>query len=113
MWNARPVCPKYFSGQSRYFIWYMPLFPYLFVCVGSFTMFCIVFRVLNAIFIPVSLKSFVTFLVSFPLYVQVAHFVFWCCGSLFLILCFLCFVSRFMLYLLLCSAFLWCLIPLF
>jgi hypothetical protein len=52
-------------------------------------MFCIVFRVLNAIFISVSLKSFVIFLISFPLYVKMAHFVFWCCGSLFIIL--LCF----------------------
>jgi hypothetical protein len=61
---------------------------YLFVR-GSFTMFCIVFRVLNAIFISVSLKSFVACLVSFPLYVKVAHFVLGCCGSMFLIL--LCF----------------------
>jgi hypothetical protein len=36
---------------------------------------------MNATFIGVSLKSFVTLFVSFPMYVKVAHFIFWCCGS--------------------------------
>jgi hypothetical protein len=41
----------------------------------------VLYCVLNAIFICVSLNNFVISLVSFPLYVQVTHFVFWCCGS--------------------------------
>jgi hypothetical protein len=44
-------------------------------------MFCIVFRVRTAAFICVSVKSFVIFPVSLPLYVKVAHSVFRCCGS--------------------------------
>lgn len=52
-------------------------------------MFCIIFCVQNATFIYVSLKSFVIFLVSLLLYVKVAHLVFWCCGSAYL-LCFHC-----------------------
>jgi hypothetical protein len=39
-------------------------------------MFCIVFCVLNVIFICISLSSFTIFLVSFPLYIRMAHFVF-------------------------------------
>jgi hypothetical protein len=39
-------------------------------------MFCIVFRVRKTIFICLSLKSFAFFLVSFPLYVKIAHLVF-------------------------------------
>jgi hypothetical protein len=35
----------------------MPLLPYLSVCMGGFTGFCIVFRVLNPILISVSLKN--------------------------------------------------------
>jgi hypothetical protein len=50
-------------------------------CGCFFTMFCIVFCILNVIFIWVSLNNFVIFLVSFPLYVNVAHFGFCCCGS--------------------------------
>jgi uncharacterized membrane protein len=56
-------------------------------CGCCLTMFCIVFRVLNAIFILVSLNRFVIFLVSFPIYVKVSHFSFWCCGSV-LVFCF-------------------------
>jgi hypothetical protein len=44
--------------------------------------FCVVFRVLNAIFIYVFLNTFVIFLVSFPPYFKVAHFVFRCYGSM-------------------------------
>jgi hypothetical protein len=64
-----------------------------------------VFSVRNVTFICVSLKSFVIFLVSLPLYVKVAHLVFWYCGSGFMLFsCWLgCFVSRFILYLLLCN----------
>jgi hypothetical protein len=35
----------------------------------------------KSIFICVSLNNFVIFLVYFPLYAKVAHFVFRCCGS--------------------------------
>jgi hypothetical protein len=55
--NARPVCPKYFSGQFMHFIWQMPVFSYLSICEWGFTVFCIVFCVQNTIFICVSLKS--------------------------------------------------------
>jgi hypothetical protein len=68
-------------------------------------MFCIVFHVQNATFIGVSLKGFVIFFVSLLLYVKVAHLIFWCCRSVFM-LC-LCqlgrLVPRITLYLLLCS----------
>jgi hypothetical protein len=43
----------YFSGQSRHFIWYMPLSLYLSFCGFCFTMFCVVFLVLNTIVILV------------------------------------------------------------
>jgi hypothetical protein len=49
-------------------------------------MFSIVFRVRYAIFICVPLNSFVILLVSFPLYVNVDHFVF-CCLVLCLGVC--------------------------
>jgi hypothetical protein len=48
----------------------MPLLPYLSVWDWGFILFCIVFRVQNAIFTCVSLRSFVSFLVSSPLYVK-------------------------------------------
>jgi hypothetical protein len=64
----------YFIGQLMHFIWYTPFFSYLFVCVYGFIMFCMVLFVLNAIFICVSLKSCVSFLVCFPWYVKVALF---------------------------------------
>jgi hypothetical protein len=67
VWNVLPVCPMYLSGQSKHFIWYMPLSLYLSFCGCCLTMFCIVFHVLNAIFNLVSLNSFVIFLVSFPI----------------------------------------------
>jgi hypothetical protein len=60
----------------------MPLLFYLSVRGCCYIIFCIVFRVLNAISIYVSLNSFVFFLVSFLLYVKVAHFVSRCCGSM-------------------------------
>jgi hypothetical protein len=81
--NGRPVCPMYFIGQLMHLIWYTPFFPYLSVCVYGFNMFCMVFFVLNAIFICVSLNSCVSFLVCFPWYVKVAHFSFNCCISVF------------------------------
>jgi hypothetical protein len=89
--NVLPVCLMYVSGQSMHFIWQIPLSLYLSVRGCCFSMFCIVICVMNAIFIRVSLHNFVIFLVSFPLYVNVAHFVFWCCGSV-LGFCF-CFVG--------------------
>jgi hypothetical protein len=45
-------------------------------------MFCIVFCVLNAIFMCMSLNSFVIVLVSFLLYVKVVQFVFRCFASM-------------------------------
>jgi hypothetical protein len=45
-------------------------------------MFCIVLRVLNAVFIYVSLSNFVMIILSFLLYVKVTHFDFRCCGSM-------------------------------
>jgi hypothetical protein len=53
-------------------------------------------------------NSLVICLVSFPLYVNVAHFVFLCCGSLF-VLCFFrfgCVLLLFLSYLLFSSVFL-------
>jgi hypothetical protein len=82
LWNVLPVCPMYFSGQSRLFIWKMSLLLYLSVCGWCFTMFCIVFCILNDIIIWVFLNSFVISHVSFPLYVKVANFVFHRCESM-------------------------------
>jgi hypothetical protein len=93
LWNVLPVCPMYtyFNGSLSI------SFDICHFCY--FIMFCIVFRVLNAVLICESLNSFVIFLVSFPLYVKLSHFVFRCCGSMsvfcfcgagcFLILCIL------------------------
>jgi hypothetical protein len=75
--NVRPLCPMYFSVQSRRFIWWMPLLLYLSVCAWGFNIFCIVFCVRKAIFIRVSWKSLVILLTSLPLYVKVTHFIFW------------------------------------
>jgi hypothetical protein len=79
----------------------MPLFSYLSFCECGFVMFYIVFCVLNAIFICVSLKSFLILFVSYTVYLKVAHFVIWCCGSVFSFCLFVvgCFLIRFMLYL--------------
>jgi hypothetical protein len=55
--NGRLVCPMYFIGQLMQLIWYTPFFSYLSVCVHGFNIFCIMFFVLNAIFISVSLKG--------------------------------------------------------
>jgi hypothetical protein len=80
------------------------------VCVVllGFVRFCIVFRVLQAILMCVSLNSLVICLVSFPLYVNVARFIFSCCGSLF-VLCFIgfgCVLLLFLSHLLFSSVFL-------
>jgi hypothetical protein len=109
MWNALPVYPMYFNGQSRHFIWYMQHFYYLSRCEYGFIMFCIVFRVLNAIFIDISSKSFVILYVSFPEYVKTARFVFRCCGLVFSFCSYVtgCFLIRLRLYLLLRSMVLW------
>jgi hypothetical protein len=74
-------------------------FSYLSVCEYGFVMFCIVFHVLNVI-IGISLKNFVNFYVSFPVYVKVAHFVFWCCGLVFSFCSYVvgCFLIQHMLY---------------
>jgi hypothetical protein len=65
--NDRPVCPMYFNGQLKHFIWYTPLSSYLSVAVFDLSMLCIAFLVLKAIFMCVFLKSLVIFLVSFML----------------------------------------------
>jgi hypothetical protein len=64
----------------------MPFLLHLSVRGCCFSMFCFVFLDLNAIFICVSLKSFIIFLVSFPLCVTVSNFVFLCCGSIYVFL---------------------------
>jgi hypothetical protein len=73
VWNILSVCPVYFSVQSR------PLLLYLSVRGLCFTMFYILFCVLGAAYVYISLNSF---LFIFPLYVEVAHFVFWCWESM-------------------------------
>jgi hypothetical protein len=80
--NDRPVCPMYFVGQLKRFIWYTPFFSYLSAFVYGFNMFCVVFFVLNAIFVCVPLNSCVRLLVCFLWYVKVAFF-FNCCISVF------------------------------
>jgi hypothetical protein len=50
------------------------LFSYVSLCEWDFTVFCIVFLVRNAGFLRVSLKCFVFFLVSLPLYGKVTLF---------------------------------------
>jgi hypothetical protein len=69
-----PVCPTYFSGSLG-----ISFGRCHFRCS---IMFCNVFRILNTVLTCESLNSFVIFLVSFPLYVKVAHFVFRCFGSM-------------------------------
>jgi hypothetical protein len=66
LWNVLPVCPTYFIGRSRHFISRMPLLLYLSVRERCFTMFCIVFCVLNAIFICVFLNNFFYISCIFP-----------------------------------------------
>jgi hypothetical protein len=70
--NALPVCPTYLSRQSKYFIWQIPL-PLYFV-VGTESLFCIVFFIMNAVLICVSFNNFDIFLFSLPLSVNVVHF---------------------------------------
>jgi hypothetical protein len=79
MWNILLACPIHFSGQSRTYIWYIPRLLYLSLRGCCFSMFSVVFLILNTIFICMSLNTFVIFPVSFPLYVKVTHFVFRCC----------------------------------
>jgi hypothetical protein len=83
VWNVLLVCLMYFCGQSKHFIWYMPLLLYLSAHGCCFIMFCTAFCILNATFVWVSLNSFFIFLVSFPLYEKAAHFVFRCCGAMY------------------------------
>jgi hypothetical protein len=104
--NALPVCPMYLSGQSKQFIWKTLLSFYLSFCGLSFAMFRIVFCILNAIFLWVSLNFFGFFF----LHVNVVHFSLCYCGFV-VVFCFCfcmdsCFIISFMLYLLLCSGFL-------
>lgn len=82
VWNALPVCPMYFNGQSKHFIRYMALFIFIYLQVLFYYVLCCV-CVVNAIFIVLSLKRFVIHSVSFPVCVKVAHFFVWCYGSMF------------------------------
>jgi hypothetical protein len=58
--NILPVCPMYFSGQSRHFICEMPLLPFC-LCMG-FNVVCIVFCARRSICICVHWKSSVILL---------------------------------------------------
>jgi hypothetical protein len=73
-----PVCPVYLNWHPLHFIWYIPLLLYLsvFCFLGWRRRFCIVFLGLYAIHIFVFLNNLVIILVSFPMYVNVAHFCF-------------------------------------
>jgi hypothetical protein len=73
--NALPVCPVYFILHSGHVSWYIPLLSYVFCGVSCFIArrFSIVLSVVNAIFTSVFLNSFVINLVSFPVYVNLAH----------------------------------------
>jgi hypothetical protein len=68
----------------------------------------VLYCVLNAISVGVSLMNFVIF-VSVQMYVKVAHFSFWCCRLMFPYCSCVVryFLILFMLYWLLCSVFLW------
>lgn len=63
------------------------------------------FRVRNTIFVCVSLKNFVIFLLFSPIYVKVAHFVSECCAFEFRLCGLECFVTWFMLHPLFCSVY--------
>jgi hypothetical protein len=106
VWHILSLCSLYFNGKSRHLIWCMPLFSHLSICEYGLIMFCIVFQVLNYIFIGVSLKSFVVLFISFPLYMKVTLY-FYCYGLVFpFCVCLVgCFLIQFMLYLLLCGVF--------
>jgi hypothetical protein len=102
VWNVRPVCPIYFSGQSIHLIWYTPLLSYLSICGQGFIRFCIVFCSECSSYLCFFTK-FCDFFVSFLQYVKMAHFVVWSCGPTFL-LCLWFFewlMLKFLLYLLL------------
>jgi hypothetical protein len=73
-----PVCPVYFILQSGQVSWYMLLLSYLLWSVPCFVArrLPIVLSVVNVTFTSVFLKSFVMNLVSFPVYVNFAHFLF-------------------------------------
>jgi hypothetical protein len=68
---------------------------YLSLCNFGFNICCILFFVLNAIFTVVFRKIFVIFLVSFPIYVKVAHFVFPSFSWFFKLFCLFFFVDNF------------------
>jgi hypothetical protein len=73
--NVHPVCPVYFILNSRHISWYTPLLSYEF-CGVSFFMtrrFPNVLFLVKAIFLSVPLNNFVMNLVSFPMYVNLAH----------------------------------------
>jgi hypothetical protein len=42
VWNVLPVCPTYFSGQSRHFVWQMPLFLFISIWMGFYyVLYCV------------------------------------------------------------------------
>jgi hypothetical protein len=70
-----PVCPVYFMLHSGHVSWYTPLLSYALCGVSCFVArrFSIVLFVVKAMITFVSLNSFVMNLVSFPMYVNLAH----------------------------------------
>jgi hypothetical protein len=78
--RACSVCPMYHSRQSKHFIWYMPVCLCLSFCDVDFSTFPNVIQVRKAISKLVSLNSFAIYLTSFPLYVNVVHFILWVSG---------------------------------
>jgi hypothetical protein len=70
-------CPIYFMLQEGHVSWYMPHFSYLLkMCLCRVTKsFAIVLSVVNVTLKLVFLKIFVINLLSFPKYVNLAHFI--------------------------------------
>jgi hypothetical protein len=85
--NDRPLCTLYFNGQLIHFIWYTLLFSHLSVLVFDFSMFCTVLFLWRQ-YLYVYFWSLVIFLVSFPLYLIVAHFLYSCMPAFSFILWF-------------------------
>jgi hypothetical protein len=70
-----PVWPEYFNGQLLYFRWWVPLsLKVSAMCFSILDNFSIVLVILKDVSIFVFLNSLVMILVSFPVYVMVAHF---------------------------------------
>jgi hypothetical protein len=97
VWNILPVCPMYFNGQYRHFIRQMSLLLYLSVRGWFYYVLYCVLRS-ECYFICIPFNNLLIFLVSFPLYIKVAH-IFRCCESMS-VFCFCgagCFMTLFLL----------------